>query len=139
MKKYSLIGLCLLVITCISHAADTPASENSAAPKSSFQTVFKTLEEQRDAMLKAVQAKDTHALHQLDATINQEIDDLLKKPLPVAVDQTKKVTDALKDIGAQASAAHRDAHAAKWDDAATAQTTLAADLKVVFHESGMKE
>lgn len=108
MKKASLL-LCLFA-SLAPLRADSPS-------------VWTTLDAQALQMAQAVRDRDTHALHQLDHAINDEVGGLKASVTDTAL------AAALDDIGREAAAAHHDAHAADWDKAAADQAALGKALQ----------
>jgi hypothetical protein len=107
--------------------AEEPAKPPAA--EAALPATWETLEKQAKDLAADVAARDVHALHKLDYAVRAETAELQKGASAQPAARAEKLGALLTDIAKQASRAHHDGHAEKWDDAAAAQTQFAADLR----------
>jgi hypothetical protein len=89
-----------------------------------------TLQKQAQDMATALQARDTHALHQIDHDVTTETAEWQKQePATLNHEQKAKLETLYADLAKQASRVHHDAHHQQWDDATAAQKQFAADVQ----------
>jgi hypothetical protein len=117
MKKIPLVLALAALAAASLRAADAPADP------------WVLFAQQADQMAVAVKAQDPRTLHQLDHAVGQEAADLQTNGPALPNDAKKKLNGLLADMAVQATAAHHDAHQAKWDEAAAAQAKFSDDVK----------
>jgi hypothetical protein len=124
LRNLAMIILCFMAAPRVWADEPAPTPPEGAAPPASWAT----LEKQSKDFAADVATHDTHALHKLDYAVRAETAELQKNEASLPAAQAQKLGALLTDIAKQASRAHHDGHAEKWDDAAAAQKQFAADL-----------
>jgi hypothetical protein len=123
----------ILLIPAAAFCADGPSPTPAALTAGEL---CDSLGRQSKIMALAVQSRDTHTLHKLDAAVNQEIAAFLAaRGSALSSDQAK----LLGDMGTQATTAHHDAHHDQWDEVAAAESKFEADLKAIEASQFPKE